>query len=107
MVVCQPGSKDVAKSVDTMECTESTSGVDTPARISDTASKRCQVFTEPVQPNEHIEYILRRRPVARSRMEAISGSKPVYQNTSDTEKYVEIANTSQMSGELKLTPNEP
>src|SRR5476651_1210032 len=81
MVVCHPGSSDVAKSIDTMVCTESTNGVDIPARISDTVSKRCQVFTEPVQPKEHTEYILRRRPSARSRIAAISGSKPVYQNT--------------------------
>ena len=37
----------------------------------------------------------------------MSGNKPVYQNTKDTEKYVEIANTSQTSGELKFTHNEP
>src|ERR1700754_2524460 len=86
MVVCQPGSNEVAKSMDTMVCTESTSGVETPARINDTVSKRCQVFTEPVQPNEQIEYIRRRKPVARSRMVAKSGNKPVYQNTNDTEK---------------------
>src|SRR5579872_254814 len=107
MVVCQPGSSEVAKSMDTMVCTESTSGVDTPANMSDTVSKRCHVFTEPVQPNEHTEYILRRIPVARSRIAARSGNKPVYQNTKDTEKYVEIANTSHTSGELKLTHNEP
>ena len=46
-------------------------------------------------------------PVARSRMVAKSGIKPRYQNTNDTEKYVEIANTSQRSGELKLTQSEP
>ena len=31
MVVCQPGMTEVAKSKDTMVCTESTSGVDRPA----------------------------------------------------------------------------
>src|SRR5437588_597880 len=107
IVVCQPGSSEVAKSIDTIVCTESTSGVETPASISDTVSKRCHVFTEPVHPNEHTEYILRRIPVARSRIVARSGNKPVYQNTNDTEKYVDIANTSQISGELKLTHNEP
>src|SRR5215831_16677968 len=44
---------------------------------------------------------------ARSRMIAKSGTKPIYQNTSDTEKYVEIANTSQSNGELKFTHNDP
>src|ERR1700749_2497136 len=86
MVVCQPGSSEVAKSMDTMVCTESTSGVDIPAKIKQTVSKRCQVFTEPVQPNEATEYIFLRIPVARSRIDARSGSKPVYQNTNDTEK---------------------
>ena len=33
IVVCQPGSCDTAKSSDTMECTDSTSGVERPARI--------------------------------------------------------------------------
>ncbi len=33
MVVCQPGSWLVAKSNDTTECTDSTSGVARPARI--------------------------------------------------------------------------
>ena len=107
IVVCHPGSRDVAKSIDTILCTDNTSGVDIPANISDTVSKRCQVFTEPVQPNDITEYIRRRRPCARSRINAISGNKPVYQNTNDTEKYVEIANTSQISGELKLTHNDP
>jgi hypothetical protein len=33
IVVCQPGRSETAKSNDTMVCTESTSGVETPARI--------------------------------------------------------------------------
>src|ERR1700761_1844742 len=86
MVVCHPGSNAVAKSIDTMVCTESTSVVDIPANISDTVSKRCQVLTEPVQPNDNTEYMRRRMPKARSRIEAKSGNKPVYQNTNDTEK---------------------
>src|ERR1700759_188728 len=74
MVVCHPGSSEVSKSMDTMVCTESTNGVEIPAKINDTVSKRCHVFTEPVQPNDNTEYILRRIPVARSRMVAISGN---------------------------------
>ena len=42
MVVCQPGTTEVAKSKDTMECTENTSGVDKPASTSETSSKRLQ-----------------------------------------------------------------
>ena len=33
IVVCQPGSCDTEKSNDTIECTDSTSGVERPARI--------------------------------------------------------------------------
>ena len=33
IVVCQPGSCDTAKSNDTIECTDSTSGVERPARM--------------------------------------------------------------------------
>src|SRR5690554_5685560 len=90
MVVCHPGITDVAKSIDTMVCTESTSGVEIPARINDTISNRCQVFTEPFHPNDMMEYILFFNPAARSRTDAISGNKPQYQKTNDTVKYVEI-----------------
>ncbi|MNV55966.1 hypothetical protein D3C71_1482290 [compost metagenome] len=54
-MVCHPGITEVAKSMDTIVCTESTSGVEIPARIKDTASKRCQVFTLPDHPKEKIE----------------------------------------------------
>src|SRR5690606_42028424 len=88
IVVCQPGITDVAKSIDTMVCTESTSGVEIPARISDTISNRCQVFTDPFHPNDRMEYILLFNPNARSRTEAISGSNPQYQNTREDRKSV-------------------
>src|SRR6185436_10954192 len=44
---------------------------------------------------------------ARSRSVATSGIKPLYQNKSETVKYVEIANTSHNNGELKFTHNGP
>ena len=50
MVVCHPGMTDVAKSIDTIECTENTRGVANPARTSDTSSKRIQALAFPVQP---------------------------------------------------------
>ena len=50
MVECHPGLIEVAKSIDTIVCTESTSGVARPARTKDTSSKRCQSFALPVQP---------------------------------------------------------
>ena len=45
--------------------------------------------------------------VARSRITAKSGIRPMYQKTRDTVKYVVIANTSQSKGELKLVQSEP
>src|SRR5690606_8757966 len=97
----------VAKSMDTIVCTESTSGVEIPARIKETISKRCHVLTEPFQPKDNTLYIFCFRPVARSRTDAISGNKPQYQNTKETVKYVEIAKASHTSGELKFTHSEP
>ncbi len=87
MVVCHPGTKDVAKSMDTTECTERTSGVDKPASTSDTSSKRCQFFAVPVQPKLKTVYQnLAVLVFALSRTAAKSGISPVYQNTKDTEK---------------------
>ena len=50
IVVCHPGITDVAKSKDTIVCTESTSGVAKPANTNDTSSKRCQSLARPDQP---------------------------------------------------------
>src|SRR5690606_8728917 len=86
IVVCQPGITDVAKSIDTMVWTESTRGVAIPARIKQTISNLCQVFTDPFHPNDNTEYILLLNPIARSRIVAISGNRPTYQNTNDTVK---------------------
>ena len=108
MVVCQPGITDVAKSNDTIECTENTSGVANPAKTNDTNSNLFQCFARPDQPKESIEYIFFDNGfLARSRIVAKSGISPMYQNTSDTDKYVEIANTSHNKGELKFTHSEP
>src|ERR1700761_2819998 len=87
MVVCQPGITEVAKSKDTMVCTESTSGVERPASTSARASIRCQFFAEPVQPKEAIPYNnLRSLVLARSRIRLKSGIRPEYQNNNDTVK---------------------
>src|SRR6218665_2354933 len=108
MVVCHPGITEVAKSKDTMECTENTSGVATPASTRETSSKRFQCLARPDHPKERMEYIFFGIGFfTRSRIVAKSGIRPMYQNTRDTERYVEIANTSQRSGELKFTHNEP
>ncbi len=99
---------EVAKSKDTMVCTESTKGVAKPANTKDTSSKRCQSFALPLHPKDTILYILLVKGVtALSRIIAKSGSNPVHQNTSDTDRYVDIAKTSQSNGELKFTQREP
>jgi len=58
IVVCQPGITDVAKSNDTMVCTESTNGVAKPAKTNETSSKRCQSLALPDQPKLKRPYIL-------------------------------------------------
>ncbi|MNX63933.1 hypothetical protein D3C86_949450 [compost metagenome] len=55
IVVCHPGITEVAKSIDTIVCTESTSGVAKPANTKDTSSKRCQSFALPLHPKLRIE----------------------------------------------------
>ena len=54
IVVCQPGITEVAKSIDTMVCTESTRGVAKPARTKESSSNLCQCFALPDQPNDRI-----------------------------------------------------
>src|SRR5690554_4755170 len=86
IVVCQPGITEVAKSKDTMVCTESTRGVARPARIRETDSCLIQVFAAPSHPRLNAPYIFLLMPVARSLMVAKSGTSPRYQNTKETEK---------------------
>ena len=108
MVVCHPGITDVAKSKDTIVCTERTSGVASPASTSDKDSCLCQCLVEPLHPNDAMPYSnLRSLVFARSRTVAKSGNKPEYQNKRDTVKYVEIANTSHIKGEAKLGQTGP
>src|SRR5690606_13551356 len=108
IVVCHPGITEVAKSIDTMVCTDNTNGVANPANTNDTSSKRCQSLALPLHPNDNNEYIFLAKGLAALSLNiAKSGNKPVHQNTNDTDKYVEIANTSQSNGELKFTHNDP
>ena len=107
MVVCQPGITEVAKSILTIVCTDSTRGVERPANTKLIASYLDQCFAEPIQPKLNAPYITLLIPVALSRIVAKSGINPTYQKTRDTVKYVLIANTSHIKGELKLTQSEP
>ena len=56
IVVCHPGITDVAKSKETIECTEKTSGVASPAKTNETSSKRCQSLALPLHPKDNILY---------------------------------------------------
>src|SRR3569623_1167431 len=98
---------DVAKSIDTMVCTDSTSGVASPASSMYSVSYRAQTRAEPVQPNDSRPNSRRFSPWARSRTVARAGIRPTYQNTADAVKYVLLANTSHSSGERKLTHRGP
>src|SRR5688500_17338727 len=87
IVVCGPGITEAASSHDSTECTESTSGVLSPASTSERLSCRCQCFVEPVHPKESRPYIyFLHFNFALSRTVARSGIKPVYQNKSETVK---------------------
>ena len=50
IVVCQPGTIEVAKSKDTIVCTDNTKGVDKPAKIKDNDSQRSQCLALPTHP---------------------------------------------------------
>src|SRR5436190_6545074 len=108
IVVCQPGSSDVAKSMLTMECTERTSGVANPANTRLTISYRAQVRCDPFHPRlsrPKTNFLI--PPTARSRRVARSGIIPRYQKTSEMVRYVLMAKTSHTSGERKFTHRGP
>src|SRR5215210_5961169 len=99
IVACHSGTIDTAKSKDTTVCTDSTSGVLRPPRSRYTFSYRRQWIAEPRQPRARMPYTSRCHFFwAWSRRAARSGTRPKYQNTSDTVKYVVTANTSHVSG---------
>ena len=105
MVVCQPGTTEVAKSKDTTVCTDNTSGVLKPASTNERLSCRCQCLVDPVHPNDNNPYIyFLHFNLARSRTVARSGIKPEYQNNNETVKYVEIANTSHNKWRVEVYP---
>src|ERR671916_493483 len=101
MVACQPGTSDIAKSNDTTECTESTSGVEKAARNRYARVKCRHSRSEFRQPSERIEKIrFLMGFVSRSRSTAMSGISPMYRKVLDTVRYVRIAKTSQTRGLL-------
>src|SRR5437763_318387 len=93
MVVCQPGTMETAKSHDTTECTESTSGVASAARKRYARVKCRHSRSVPRQPSESTAYVfLRHGTVAESLAAAMSGIRPMKKNTDDTVRYVVTAN---------------
>src|SRR5690554_2787238 len=87
IVLCQPGTTDVAKSKDTIVWTERTKGVAKPANTRETSSKRCQSLTLPLHPKLRIPYIFFWKGLlVLSRIIAKSGKRPVHQKTRDIDK---------------------
>src|ERR1051325_3377548 len=100
-VVCQPGGRPIAKSNDTTECTESTSGVANAARKRYARVKCRHSRSELRQPSESDDRIaLRTGFFSRSRSTPMSGINPMYRKVLEIVRYVRIANTSQTSGLL-------
>src|SRR6476659_11138843 len=101
IVVCHPGVSAIAKSKDTTECTDSTSGVENAARNRYARAKCLHSRSEFRQPSERtLRILLRTGFVSRSRSTAMSGINPTNRNVDDTVRYVRIANTSHTSGLL-------
>ena len=103
IVVCHPGTSAIAKSNDTTECTERTSGVENAARKRYARAKWRHSASEFRQPNESAE---RMRFLigffSASRSVAMSGMRPMNRKVVEIVRYVEMANTSHTSGDLKL-----
>src|SRR5690242_1149309 len=91
----------MAKSKDTTECTDSTSGVEKAARNRYARAKWRHSRSEFRQPRESCAKIpFRIGFVSRSRRTAMSGMSPMYRKVVETVRYVRIAKTSQTSGLL-------
>src|SRR5919199_5627241 len=91
----------MAKSNDTTECTDSTSGVENAAKKRYARAKCRHSRSELRQPSESTPNTrLRMGFVSRSRRAAKSGTRPMNRNVVDTVRYVRMANTSQTSGLL-------
>src|SRR6476469_3397769 len=101
IVVCQPGRLAIAKSNDTTEWTDNTSGVENAARNRYARAKCRHSRSEFRHPNDSTPKIcLRTGCVSRSRSTAISGINPMNRNVAETVRYVSTANTSHTSGLL-------
>src|SRR5881396_1002905 len=87
IVECQPGTIATEKSKLTTLCTESTSGVASPASSKYAIWCRCQCAAELRQPNAKKAYTFFCQSFfARSRTVARSGTRPRYQNNNEMVK---------------------
>src|ERR1019366_10748569 len=77
-VVCQPGCCDTAKSVATIECTETARGINRQARVRYVTLKLAHCQSVPFQPTDITRLNKRRNPWALSRQMARSGIIPKY-----------------------------
>src|SRR5687768_14060440 len=85
IVACHPGTSDIAKSKETTECTESTSGVENAARKRYIRAKWRHSRSEFRHPIESTEKIFFRTGfVSRSRSTAMSGMRPTYRKVLET-----------------------
>src|SRR5262245_10887934 len=101
IVACQPGVSAIAKSKDTTECTESTSGVANAARNRYARVKWRHSLSLLRQPRASSAKIrLRTGFFSRSRSTARSGIRPTYRKVDEIVRYVRIANTSHTSGDF-------
>src|SRR5215472_2833673 len=99
IVACQPGVSAIAKSNDTTECTESTSGVANAARKRYARVKWRHSRSELRHPSESIDRMdFRTGFFSRSRRIAMSGINPTYRNVLEIVRYVRMANTSHTRG---------
>src|ERR1039457_22628 len=101
IVVCQPGTSAIAKSNETTECTERTSGVENAARNRYARAKWRHSTSVLRQPNESAEKIAFLTGFfSASRSTATSGIRPMKRKVVEIVRYVEIANTSHTRGLL-------
>src|SRR5271156_1571845 len=99
MVVCQPASWPTEKSKLTTVCTDTTSGVASPARSREAVSYRDQCTAEFLHPSDSTPKItFETLFVDLSRKVAKSGTSPTNQKSNDTVAYVETAKTSHTNG---------
>src|ERR1041385_4598627 len=103
IVVCQPGGRPIAKSNDTTECTESTSGVANAAGKRYARVKWRHSLSEFRQPRASIAKIdFRTGFFSRSRSTARSGIRPTYRKEHEIVRYVTMEKTFPTSDDLAL-----